>query len=152
MYHDRLVGSVSSLPEYLSVLSLRQPWASLVAMSGVDRVPSPWAVDDRGLYAIHAHGRDSYVTASAAWNSLVARVSTGTTPLAFPLPQDAVIAIGQIVGCEHGNTGWAVVLADVRRAPQPIPAHAGLGLWRWRVPAEMRAGDYWVDLGHDREV
>ena len=36
---------------------------------------------------------------------------------------------------------YALILANVRRLPEPIPATGALGLWRWIPPAEFRLED-----------
>lgn len=130
-------------PRSLAAISIRQPWASLIAMSAIDHYQVPSETEHRGLVAVHATGRDSYVSAAAAWNDLVANVSLGRTPLRFPLPQTAVIAVADLVDCVHSDSGWELRLADVRRASTPIASPGQIGVWSWRLPSCARRWDFW---------
>lgn len=118
-------------------------------MGAIDHCRVPWETTHRGLVAVHASGRDSYVNAAAGWNDLVANASLGRTPLVFPLPQTAVIAVGVIVDCLSGAAGWELMFADVRRARTPLPIAGQMGVWTWQLPETARRSDFWrtVEIG-----
>ena len=115
-------------------LTLRQPWATWVAL-GVKPIENRTRkVKRRGPILIHAGlGFDE-----DAWG----RVGT---PRKFPplrsVPAGAIIAAASITDCHEadgccspwGEQGagifhWA--LADVRRLPEPVPCKGALGFWR----------------------
>lgn len=140
------------LPASLAAVSIRQPWASLLAMGAIHRCSMPAEMKHRGLIAVHASGRDSYVDAAGGWNDLLANASAGRTPLVFPLPQTAVIAVGEIVDCVPDPVGWELILTDVRRAQAPLPTAGQIGVWTWQLPNAARDSDFWraveMDDGH----
>lgn len=131
------------LPRSVAAISIRQPWASLLAMGAIDHCRVPSETTHRGLLVIHASGRDDYVSAAAAWNDLLANASVGRTPLVFPLPQAAVIAVGNLVDCVQGPAGWEVWFTDMRRARAPLASPGGFGVWTWRLPDIARQADLW---------
>ncbi len=132
------------LLDELPAISIRQPWASLLAMTVVDHYSITWQLDHRGPLAIHANGRESYVDATVGWNKLVAAVSLGQCPLSFPLPQAAVIAIVQLDDCRPADEGmWELQVSSALRARHPLFRLGQTGLWMWRPPLAARDSEFW---------
>jgi hypothetical protein len=131
---------VEIVPEIMCAISIPQPWASLIAMGVVDQVRLDIERPPIGLGAVYATGRLSYVEASGAWNRLVAAVAFGNAPLAFPLPQSAVIALARV---EVSDVGWAR-FSHVCRAAYPVAELGTSGVWRWHVPARCREERFWT--------
>ena len=132
------------LPDALPAICIRQPWASLTAMSVLDRHPITWPLDHRGPLAIHANGRDGYTDATAGWNELVATVALGRIPLSFPLPQAAVIAIVEVDECRPVADGvWELQMSAAVRPRRPLFMLGRPELWMWRPPAIARDAGFW---------
>lgn len=106
----------------LKVLTVRQPWASLIT-AGIKNIENrSWYTSHRGPLAIHA-GKGTDVS---DWNETL-----GDAPAA------AIIGIVDVIDCvRDSDSEWAIdgewhwVLANARPLPQPIPATGKLGLWR----------------------
>lgn len=121
-------------------LTVRQPWASLIA-SGVKPVenrtwpvPATWA--ERGPLLIHA---GAAVDRAAYGYEHVGRALFETVGNE-ELPTSAIIAVVGSVRAHRDGIGghcepwgvddcWHWVLSDVRRLPRPVPAKGRLGLW-----------------------
>lgn len=133
-------------------LTVRQPWAELIA-SGTKPVENrrkPF--QHRGRLAIHA-GRSW--ASKAEWNPrVVDALAPGYDP---PLEEGyarevlhmqfgVVIAVAELVDC-HLDVGcclpWGepgmqhLVLTDVRRLAVPMPATGQLGMWHVELPPEV---------------
>ena len=133
----------------MKALSLRQPWASLVAAGSKRYETRSWATAYRGLVAIHA---------SARWQAAdraLCEIGFWAECLHIPrgrwqeLPLGAVLAICTLADCvpvenlrpgpvepecffgnyAAGRYAWR--LEDVRLLPQPVSARGSLGLWAW---------------------
>lgn len=118
------------------VLTVRQPWASLIALGHKDIENRTWVpAQFHGPILIHAGASHD----KQAWQR--AQV-TGTLGGIRPeeLPTSAIVAVvGNVVAhrdsigghCEPWGIDdhWHWVLSDVRQLPRPIPAKGRLGLW-----------------------
>ena len=126
----------------MKALTLRQPWASLVAVGAKRWETRSWATGHRGQLAIHA---------AAHWRPETAADIPWARALAIRpdewerLPRGAVIAIAEITAClpaELVDPGapeslfgdftpgrWAWRLEGVRVLAPPLPARGRLGLW-----------------------
>lgn len=115
-------------------LTLRQPWATWVALKAKPTENRTRKTDRRGPVLIHAGlGFDE-----DAWH----RVGVPRKlPLLHSLPAGAIVAVASITDCheaagccapwgEAGPGVWHWVLDDVRGLPQPVPARGALGFWR----------------------
>lgn len=134
----------------LYCLTLRQPWASLIAL-GEKRIETrDWGTSYRGMVAIHASGRWHYEDVEDAVyeaSFLAAWKRRGIRAMA-ELPLGAVVATARLIDCVRMTPGmiaavepnemhfgyfapgrWGWLLADVRALPDPIPAKGRLGLW-----------------------
>lgn len=136
----------------LQVLTLRQPWAALVACGAKRYETRSWATRHRGPLAIHASARwraaDRALLALEPWRSAL-----GPAPGAgVDLPLGRVLAVVQLTacvptaslapGCPESVFGdfspgrWAWRLEGVRLLEPPLPARGRLGLWSLDLAAE----------------
>ena len=117
----------------MKALTVRQPWASLIAGKRKRYETRSWLTHYRGLLAIHA-GKN----ASEIQNEDIGR---------FPL--GAIVAVAEIVQCHRtedirdslcdealgvgdfssGRFAWE--LHNVKSIEPPIPARGFQGLWEW---------------------
>ena len=134
----------------MKVLTLTQPWATLVAIGAKTMETRSWETMYRGPLLIHAakgYPRDAKDFASA---SGVVAVTT-MNPLEYPT--GAILAKCELVRCirtteefecslakdneqewmfgnfEPGRFAWK--LQNIRKLAHPIPAKGALGLWNW---------------------
>ena len=140
----------------IRALTVRQPWAHMIAHGGKSIENRSRQTHYRGLLAIHAgvrSGWDADAEASSlvrqAWSSW-ARSSTNRAghPVRLDRKTDhvafgAVIAIANLSGCHRASTQspcgcspwgeanqWHWELSDVRALPHPVPCRGKLSLWR----------------------
>lgn len=136
----------------LRALTVRQPWATWIAL-GVKTVENrTWPTRHRGPLAIHA---GAAFEADAWRTSVVQALPRGTLPGLTSLPQSAILAVVELIDCheyrpgccdspwsEKGAGTWHWVLVNVRALPEPVPCKGSLSLWR--VPpaaaAQVEAG------------
>lgn len=127
----------------MKVLTLTQPWASLIAKKYKRIETRSWSTSHRGDLAIHA-------SRQAAPTDLFVRY------LPFPLPLSAIICLVKLLDCvlmtddlirewrqvygeheiEMGNFlpgRYAWILGDVLELPTPIKCRGHLGLWNYPV-------------------
>ena len=136
----------------MKVLTLTQPWATLVAIGAKTMETRSWETMYRGPLLIHAakgYPRDAKDFASASGVVAV----TGMKPLEYPT--GAILAQCNLVACirtteeferslardskqewmfgnfEPGRFAWK--LQNIRKLAHPIPAKGALGLWNWAV-------------------
>lgn len=134
----------------MKVLTLTQPWATLVAI-GAKRIETrSWQTTYRGPLLIHA-GKGLAGMSRADLEEIIstepftsALEAAGITE-ASQLPRGAIVARCVLVDVERveklrvstqerafgnyapGRFGW--LLSDIRALPEPIPAKGALGLW-----------------------
>jgi hypothetical protein len=117
-------------------LTVKQPWASLIAMGIKDIENRTWVpAQFHGPILIHA---GASVDKQAMQRAQVTG-SLGGTRL-DELPTSAIVAVVGTVRAHRDSIGghcepwglddcWHWVLSDVRQLPKPIPATGRLGLW-----------------------
>ncbi len=130
----------------MKALTLRQPWAALVAR-GAKRIETrSWKTAYRGPLAIHAS-----TSMTVAEKRLLHREPFAREMGNCSLPLGTVIAIVELVEVEEitadnvpdepersfgdytpGRYAWR--LTNVRQLTRPIPAKGALGLWEWDAP------------------
>ena len=126
----------------MKVLSLKQPWAMLVAM-GVKRIETrSWATKYRGPLLIHASQRvDKLVCKKEPFCKYIK---------AEGLPVGAIIASCRLIDCvlidenfrnkvmamgdefyfgDYSIGRYAWILDDMKMLDKPVPAKGQLGLW-----------------------
>ena len=141
----------------MKALTVKQPWATLVAI-GAKRIETrSWATRYRGLIAIHA--AKGFPTRAREFALGTAR--SDLEPVAgqlgvdvlseLVLPRGAIVATAWLVEVvstddpdfdpqatgesQYGNYGsgrYAWYFTDVLALPEPVPARGALGLWEWR--------------------
>jgi hypothetical protein len=122
----------------IRALTVRRPWAALIA-AGLKQVENrTWSTPYRGLLLIHAGaGWDSD---SQGWlDDILATLIPDGFWETTAQPQ-GIVAVAELTGvcpgypCEcgpwamAGNRHWQ--LGDVRALSEPVPAKGALGLWR----------------------
>lgn len=132
----------------MKALSVKQPWASLIACGAKRYETRSWATPHRGPLAIHASTR--FPRGGGAWLDdavlMGALVQLGP-PSAWPL--GSVVAVAVLVECvptvpltdglerlelacgDFAPGRWAWHLEQVHPLPAPVPARGRLGLWEW---------------------
>jgi len=110
----------------LKVLTVREPWASLIVAGIKDVENRSWRTNFRGRLGIHA-GNGVHRDALDAYGHL----------LDGKLVHGALIGSVTLVDCiEHSRSKWAEpgmwhwVLADPRKLVHPRPMPGRLGLWQ----------------------
>jgi len=143
----------------MKAFSLKQPWATLVAIGAKQIETRSWKTDYRGPLAIHA-SKTWYATLGGlclSWpfHEELERAGIKIRDLKRPaeLPFGAVVATGRLREITRINPefvhrlSWkeemfgdyrlgryAWLLEDVTPLEEPIPARGALGLWEWDGP------------------
>lgn len=131
----------------IRVLSLTQPWASLVDVGAKKIETRSWYTQYRGPLAIHASkGFPLWAREFCVRLAFGRALDDGGIYSTDELPLGAILAVCRLVDCrsiddtwspdeterqfgDYSPMRWAWMLADVRRLPEPIPARGKLGLW-----------------------
>lgn len=118
----------------LPVLTVRQPYASLIMTGAKDVENRTWPTDHRGLVAIHA-GRQWHRTGRADCERLGLEVPDD-------LPLGAVLGVVELVDVVRGSSSpwaavdhWHWILANPVPLARPVPMLGQLGLRA--LPAAM---------------
>lgn len=136
----------------MKALTLRQPWASLVAWGFKGIETRSWQTRHRGPLAIHAAKgfRDFRLTEPlvdclrqipgySSLRALPRGVVLATCTLAVVLPIEdrplVIAGLEQAFG-DYSPGRFAWFLDDVVRLPEPIAARGRLGLWKWERSSE----------------
>jgi len=132
----------------VKLLSLEQPYASLIAIGLKQWVSHSWRTSYRGPLVIHANVADARFGAALRRRPWVeAALARAGFPPDAELPHGAVIAIGQLVAClpadraelsarelelgDYSDGRFAWRLESMRRLAQPVPRRGRVGLWEW---------------------
>jgi activating signal cointegrator 1 len=131
----------------MKALSVKQPWAELIASGDKQVETRSVPTHHRGPLAIHASLRaDLGPVALHAWlearHSLAAASTRTAEKEVLALPAGRVVAVAKLASCEpfHPShegqactpwrpNAWAWRLDDARRADSPFPVKGQLGLW-----------------------
>jgi hypothetical protein len=135
----------------MKCLTIRQPWATLVALGEKQFETRSWQTSYRGELAIHAGKRvDKAACRREPYQSALAR--HGFT--ADNLPCGTIIAVSRLAGCcevtpQQAQSGWpggneymfgdytagryAWKLEEAVPLAHPIPAKGRLGFWEYPV-------------------
>lgn len=130
----------------MKALSIRQPWATLIAAGAKNVENRTWSTSWRGPLAIHAalrwdRGAELDPLVEWAWPALA-----GPAAEAYPAPdapafaaRGVIVAVARLVDCHRSERAccwpWGSeasfhwVLADVRALSRPVAASGALGLW-----------------------
>lgn len=131
----------------MKALSLKQPWASLVAIEAKTIETRSWFTNYRGPVAIHA---------SRSWTWTQRHICDrpefrNALRCCQALPLGCIICIAELVDCtvitretippepenlfgdyRPGRYAWR--LANIRRLGPALSAPGKLGLWEWTIP------------------
>ena len=127
----------------LACISIRQPWAGAI-ICGKDVENRSRRISHRGLVGIHATLHPDW---AAIGDERIRALLSNTIAEPF-CGLGVVLGVAQLVDC-HPDTGsccgpWAarglhhLVLTDVRRLPEPVPARGSLAL-PWWAPDHVAA-------------
>ncbi|MBQ6534616.1 MAG: ASCH domain-containing protein [Opitutales bacterium] len=141
----------------MKALSIKQPWAALIAAGAKDVENRTWFTSQRGTFLIHASATRSRAEFEEAYiayrhaadcdenfaRNAVDEISGGFLDAAY----------GQIIGCAdiadctraqsspwHYNGYWGFYLANARQFPKPIPALGALGFWNFDIDLDAALG------------
>jgi len=128
-------------------LSLRQPWATLIAL-GAKRVETrSWPTRRRGPFLVHAsRGMPRQNVALCQREPIRSILAEAGYPTPESLPRGAIVGAARLVDCrlitpetdvpplerevDHFSPGrFAWYLVEPRRLASPVPARGRLGFW-----------------------
>lgn len=149
--------------EEMKGLTIRQPWATLIALGEKKIESRSRRTHHRGIIAIHAGKQID----KDAYERFAEVLKTYGIHSMSDLPVGVVVATAEIKCCheivedideysalsdqgliidgreyqygfyEKGRFGWE--LDNVRALPEPVPAKGQLGLWGWKIPEDVAA-------------
>ncbi len=132
----------------MRVISIRQPWATLVSVGAKRREIRSWPTGYRGPIAIHASvGMSPREREACSIAPVRDALATAGYESWRDLPRGVILAVGRIADVQeispantppgpesdfgHYTPGlFQWFISDVRLLPTPIPAKGSLGLWR----------------------
>lgn len=134
----------------MKVLSIRQPWASLIIKGFKDVENRSWKTSIRGKIAIHASstksGDDLFLANLAITkirNSLfydARKWLTDTIGEFDKLPRGVILGTVEITDCKrertspwHFEDNWGFYLKDPKEFENPIPSKGKLGFWDFEI-------------------
>ena len=139
----------------MKVLSLTQPWASLVAYGAKKFETRSWSTTYRGPLAIHAAKGFPKRARELCFTEPFKAALAGITEA--DLPRGTIIATVELYNVtpmgslnfllvnewEAAFGDWSAdryvwILRNVHQLPYPIPAKRMLGLWKYELPEEMQ--------------
>jgi transcriptional regulator with XRE-family HTH domain len=131
----------------VKILSIKQPWASLIAEGYKTIELRSWTRDYRGPLLIHASQKFdklSYLTLRDLFpkipfddfeypqGKIIAKCNL-TDIMELWNPVYAEMESKHLCPISHfGHVGHGLVLEDVKKLPEPIPVNGQLGLWEWK--------------------
>lgn len=128
----------------MKVLTVRQPWAQLIAVGAKDIENRNWHTNVRGRIAIHssaAYRRADIEDACELMRRFIPRFSDRRfKSVAENYPTGVILATVEIVDCvTHSESPWftgdyGLVLRDAKMLAEPIQAKGKLGWWDHDVP------------------
>lgn len=144
----------------MKVLSLTQPWASLVALEEKRIETRSWRTSYRGPIAIHASRgfpldcrelgrREPFLSVLARYGLAANNLPLGailcTTSIEDCVAAEKVLEapcyysehVHEIAFGDYGPGRFGLILGSVTRTfVPPVPARGSLGLWEWAEPVE----------------
>lgn len=153
----------------VDVITLYQPWATLMALKEKGFETRCWGTKHRGRLAIHAGNKIDYEACKQPRIKAVLEKHGITNP--EQLPTGCIIAISsifdcvQMVECRESKFGvkvpgyklsdqeydfghyaagrYAWIVANIRRPKEPIPAKGKQRLWKFDISSTKFKGQEW---------
>ncbi len=129
----------------MKAITIRQPWATLIALGQKTFETRSWYTPYRGLLLIHSSAcLDDWARDLLLEEPFRGALTGADLPLGKILCQTRLVAVYRTEQIRHlqsekelafgdfSNGRFAWLLRDVSRLPQPIPARGQLGLWEFR--------------------
>lgn len=130
----------------MKVLSIRQPWASLIIKGFKDVENRSWRTSIRGEIAIHASAskteddwEDATITVAAIRAIAFSEAEKWlieTIGEFDKLPRGAILGTVEIIDCKrertslwHFDENWGFYLQNPKELKKPIPSKGKLGFW-----------------------
>lgn len=130
----------------LKVLTIIQPWASLIIDDGKTIENRGFKTRHRGLMGIHAGAKP--VAPLHGWQR--EERTRALKALDHELPRGALLGVVEVVDVTQDHVSpwaepgqWHWVFANPRALPEPVPMRGKLGLWDidlaapWALPAPL---------------
>jgi len=141
-------------------ITVRQPWATLLAFEVKGYETRSWRCEHRGPLAIHASSMlhpDDRIWALEDVDVVRLLRACGYNDVT-ELPLGAILAVGALAACyptqafgtlprmeralgDWSRGRWAWRIEGVERLPQPVPAKGRLGLWACEIEYRYRGGE-----------
>lgn len=129
----------------MKAITIKQPWAQLIACGAKDIENRDWPTRERGWIAIHSSAKVSasdIQDACDAMKMFIPRFSSRIfTEEALRYPAGSIVAIAKLVDCvSDSESPWffgrfGFVIGEAIKLPQPIRIRGALGFWE--VPKEI---------------
>jgi hypothetical protein len=117
------------LADVVKVLTVRQPWASLIMAGAKDVENRTWSTRHRGQLAIHAAGTLETDALAQHRNLLNAPADLPRGTILGTVTLTDIVTGHASPWAEPGHYHW--LLADPRPFDEPRPMPGRLGLWTW---------------------
>lgn len=126
----------------MKILTLWQPYASLIAFDQKGYETRHWATQYRGPIAIHAAKRKMTDDDLDLWNT-VKGVYAHHLPPAESLPMGAVIAIAELTGCEEMrcHNGLGIINSHHPSELEEMVGHWEDGRFAWNLENVQRLSE-----------
>lgn len=131
----------------MRALTVRQPFASAIAVGGKRVENRPARVRLRGTFAVHAGLSPDWTAPDLAWLAAGQDPAGRGTGAEFTLPLGSVVAVAELTGCHWGGSRccgewdipscWHWELSDVRPLAVPVACLGSRG-W-WTLPDEVES-------------
>lgn len=123
----------------MKALTIKQPWAQLIAEGAKDIENRDWPTRERGWIAIHSSAKVSandIQDACDAMKMFIPRFSSRIfTADALSYPAGSIIAVAELVSCvSESESPWffgryGFVIQRAIKLPTPIRIRGALGFW-----------------------
>ena len=137
----------------MKVLTIRQPWASLILLGYKDVENRTWKTSVRGKIAIHASQSKAKEDWKCAIDTVAIVYDFGIREAEnwleakigefHELPRGVIIGTANLDDCTRKTTSpwhfagnWGFYLSSVESLEQPIPMKGMLGFWEAKISGE----------------
>jgi hypothetical protein len=130
----------------MKAITIKQPWAQLIAEGAKDIENRDWWTRERGRIAIHSSAKiaaSDIEDACTAMRTFIPRFSSRIfTAEAVTYPAGSIIAVADLVGCvSESESPWffgrfGFLFRGAIKLPEPIRIRGALGFWE--VPPDVQ--------------